>query len=85
MIPFAEYTQMFYMFYNYSNLFPKIKCMYKKTLYTFVFLSNYTQKCPTFVVYINKTPHTACIQTKNSRFFTKQEFIFTQYFPLRGG
>ena len=71
---------MFYMFYNYSNLFPKIKCMYKKTLYTFVFLSNYTQKCPTFVVTSIKHHIQPVYKQKNSRFFTKQEFIFTQYF-----
>ena len=36
MIALLEYTQMFYMFYNYNNIFTKIKCIYKKTLYTFI-------------------------------------------------
>jgi len=47
---------MFYMFYNYSYFFPKIKCISKKTLYTFVFLRRTGRFCPTPPKVYKKAP-----------------------------
>ena len=47
---------MFYMFNNYNNLLPKIKCIYKKTLYTFVFPSRTKKFYPICIKRYKKAP-----------------------------
>ena len=47
---------MFYTFYNYNNLLRKIKCIYKKTLYTFVFPSRTKENHPICIKRYKKAP-----------------------------
>ena len=62
---------MFYMFYNYSHLFPKIKCLSEKNTVYIQILPHQCHKRPIFVDQINK--HANILYTKriNSRFLCK--------------
>ena len=59
------------MFYNYSHLFPKIKCLSEKNTVYILILPHQCHKCPIFVVHINKHANILYTERINSRFLYK--------------
>jgi hypothetical protein len=67
---------MFCMFYNYSHLFPKIKCLSEKNTVYIQILSHQCHECPIFVDHINKHANILYTKQKTPIFIQKRELLF---------